>query len=1052
MIKVKHKNKFPKLTSSLQQLLIAYSEKRSNFMVAEAKRSINVLLDYMIKNDCDDCSDIDYVENDIFEKSIQNIPKTTTRSKYTENFNKLKEKKFLYESSIGYCSDRKVTLKINQYKDIYPKVTESINKFFPKFCKNKKNTYVCHLNRGLITLLSIMSKENINKNVSLDAIDNKKLQQLIDLTAEQLIDFTHILMLKKQLTLFFCEHFKSFDAYSKRKKVTCQDGRLLTMSFFEYEETLPIFINYLSQQVRQHAVKNDRASSSELTYRLNFLVKFLLSSKMTNKDYQSFDEIDYQIHQKFKDFIIENEPKFESDKNKSKTERISRAKYHYKKTVAFIQENCTNKYWKNIKIEEPVIKVKCKNEKTTTITILKYQEKFPNLACFMRNQLILYAKTKPNSLISKVNKTSGYFIEFLIANGGIDYKSFDEINLHVFKVLKLWLTEYLKSTKTAYNSLDKFFYFICERSSLERNLLPRIPYIDGIPHEPYDNFILEQIKNEFKCYVDQIRKKEAVVLNAIKNGKIIEYKPEDAEKNYSINNFSWLIVNKFNGQMVFDRKRDSSAVIARYSSNLKKCPDLTNENNSITTFAEYYTKEQIQKFSEKGRNPAGLKNCDVTFDLNDVIKTIAESSEPLYKKHNCSKMYEIFSSLIAKRFQAKTLKFEISTKGKIAEINHIENLYSYIWPSQEEKSILVLFLALQTGWNSGPIIRADENPLSKALSENLAILEGGKIKGQQGNAALKYQKMMYSLSNQKDKYSAISLYYLLIKRTNRLKNAIKEHNVSVESEDLWLFFSSGRVGGYKEDLHGIKRPIKKWLKSKCIKFKNGEKLANIEITRCRPTWFFNKKKEVVDENLIKGFLGHSHDDTTDMNYDSHSFANRQRIMDLSDALNNIGKFIEDGTFKAILIPLRTTEAKKKGVIEGQIFTDENDRKICICKDSSNPTWEGSYAYSMQKGFVCRYLSKCTQCSQAIITIDSLPFIIERRNHLEIQKENLSELEFDVFKKELRVCNIIINNWTDKKHIEEAEIIAMDEYPLLPVDLIIPGFNDSQTISRLTNDR
>ncbi|MNN67199.1 hypothetical protein D3C81_1828200 [compost metagenome] len=92
---------------------------------------------------------------------------------------------------------------------------------------------------------------------------------------------------------------------------------------------------------------------------------------------------------------------------------------------------------------------------------------------------------------------------------------------------------------------------------------------------------------------------------------------------------------------------------------------------------------------------------------------------------------------------------------------------------------------------------------------------------------------------------------------------------------------------------------------------------------------------------------------------------------------------------------------------------------------------------MPEGERCYVISKCMFCSQCTVFEDSLPYLVERRIHVEELIEDQPESSSDYSSNheiELMKIDSILDNWTDEQSVREAVRYQRRNAPLLPRDL------------------
>lgn len=550
---------------------------------------------------------------------------------------------------------------------------------------------------------------------------------------------------------------------------------------------------------------------------------------------------------------------------------------------------------------------------------------------------------------------------------------------------------------------------------------------------------------------------------------------------YSLKNIAWYFKYKLNEKtptvktsenLSAKEVRYAKIIISRFNEMIKKCPDPYINKIDAVEFSIIYKNKNLRKLADKGKSPCGSftnKYGYASFHTESIAKTIYLSGFPFkindkkFLNHlknlaNSSKQctattdIESLINIFILRYRARKSEHKgniFYDRENISFIDFVNSLYV----SPEEITTINLMFMIQTGWNLESVCKMDlnyfEHAISKGIDSDIALLVSSKRRGQGKRVPYVVEKKIIAPSDTKDKYSAYNLVRLFIEITEPLRHGKMYQDIVNELgyEPITIYLKTKSIKGlkYLEVLTSHRNNISaKNIIERFEIYENGKKLSGLGITaRLRPTWLRLKKKTGASRTTLSMLMGHQHGDTKDIFYDNSAVAKADRIYRIEEELNAVDKSLRNKTFKGQLVPLTKklkSNNKKDLTRDGHIFfDDENNRLISLCNNSSNPDWHGFEKY-ITSGEKCFYLRKCLHCSQSRITEDTLPYVIDRARYIDTQERILSYFEFsNLYADEKLAIDWILDNWINEKDIEEAEIFVDTNGPLLPADMLVPGF-------------
>lgn len=625
--------------------------------------------------------------------------------------------------------------------------------------------------------------------------------------------------------------------------------------------------------------------------------------------------------------------------------------------------------------------------------------------------------------------------------------------------------DYLKAFRVILNKAHKV-----KPKAFKRISFPTLKSPKRNPREALTDDALAQLVDSFKINIEKIIKKQELREEWRDEGTALNLSPEIFADNYCLENLCWhfknddleKIPNRYNNET---KRIGNEFRLLR--NRIRRCDDSTVNCLSVDEFEESYKKNNWSKLADKGR-PYKNSFKDFKCTLADAAKTIYESnylfdydSEQLIRTHkDTTKTLRNDSCvtpemMLIRRFRTSLVKGKgkYSNKPLIdSDIQKYTDFLKELYPTAEELIVILAFIMLQTGWNLETALNIDidlyEHAISKSVDTDIAVLASIKKRGGNGKTPYASEKLIYAPSDTSDKYSAYNLYQLLFRLTKPMRQGINYQvlidELCFEPAFIYIISNYGTNKRMFDYYHDKKTGdcITNYLEENKI-IENGERLLkrNHLLQRLRPTWQRLKKKGGTSRSAISMLLGHANSDTTDIHYDNSSVSVADRKERGITELNEIEHSIRTKTFKGKLVPLRTgtSNSNLDNFREGQLFVDDkNNRLISFCNNPLLPSWTG-WENRVKKGQKCQQVQKCLLCSQARITVDSLPYIIDRARYIEQQERALSPIEFSkLYSDQIEAIDYILNTWPNQDDIDEAELYVDKNGPLLPSDLLIPG--------------
>ncbi|MGY2257773.1 hypothetical protein [Pseudomonas sp. SDO55104_S430] len=379
-----------------------------------------------------------------------------------------------------------------------------------------------------------------------------------------------------------------------------------------------------------------------------------------------------------------------------------------------------------------------------------------------------------------------------------------------------------------------------------------------------------------------------------------------------------------------------------------------------------------------------------------------------------------------------------------------DDMLELYFPSMMDMSVIIMFIMLQSNWNKETVLATDadnfEHPLTGAMSESQVIIQSEKNRAQGHGKPYYAPKTIPAISNKDDCYSS----YNLIKLADALSEPLKGYAFDVIPlgqehliySPLFLclrFYGSwASKGGRHSSATNNKaflRGVKDFFKRYPIIEKGAPLASAKEITkRLRPTWAMHKKKAVsAGLGLIAMQLSHADTIVTDVHYLNSSEAIAEREERLRSELEAITQLLLTGQYQGLVgkhIEQPIDLPMKIFHIPGQ------ERPMWSCSNQLKPTWYGARSH-VKQGERCYSIRHCMYCQQCNLYDDSLPYLMQRRIHVQelIEDRPQGESEYsDSLDTELGIIESILDNWEDPDALKAASRYQRRNAPLLPHDL------------------
>ncbi|UVL38325.1 hypothetical protein LOY55_18900 [Pseudomonas sp. B21-040] len=433
---------------------------------------------------------------------------------------------------------------------------------------------------------------------------------------------------------------------------------------------------------------------------------------------------------------------------------------------------------------------------------------------------------------------------------------------------------------------------------------------------------------------------------------------------------------------------------------------------------------------------------DFPFNLTRTQRQTYYSNYSLSSTSKCTNVVQLIIFRLTRSCEYFERKYEDSPR--LSQV-----LYQY-YPSQVDVGAIVLMMMLQSGWNKETVmaINSDdfEHALTGVIESNIKIIFSEKVRGStrtgpySPNKAPQTPKRMYSPSNAEDPYSLYNLILLakdLIKPLYDIQQP-PDSNDQVDNGNP-LFSYLNKYYTWKNQLvstldgrdYRLSQAVAEFLQLYPV-VDNGERLMRTaDLTRrLRPTWTAHRKQQFSLE-LVSQMLGHEFEATTDIYYDSSPQAHRDRLTRLRGELEEVLHLLRIRKFKGLL----SAHAESRANADLHIFhIPGHELALWGCTDRYTPDWYG-HRSQVRDGEPCAHLEQCCFCSRVRILQDSLPYLIERRAHIEEQLSDAQDLpQMGRLEDELTTLHFILDNWQDNDAIKHAVRYRNRHKPLLPRNL------------------
>ncbi|RLV60168.1 hypothetical protein D5018_08520 [Parashewanella curva] len=722
------------------------------------------------------------------------------------------------------------------------------------------------------------------------------------------------------------------------------------------------------------------------------------------------------------------------------------------------------------------MKIKSKEGTLNTITFHKSAaaKVLPQLTASLIEAAQAYIPYRTNSSASHLNSAFNILIQFCFSQSILSeskkYNSIEDFDIELthgfYHYLKLNYD--IRPAFNKYKISRKAILDYIKEKNIKHSKNLAFPIARSIPAKPTDPLPKKTLNNLFSILtkrIDNIIEKKNLKNKLIKNGKIlnIEEIKLESSKDYSLKNICFLYKYHY--------KEENNRHTQNLLPKIRKCEDANVAKMKVSEFVVAYNKNKWSKLADTGRHPKGTPITSYNLKLEDVVTTLVNLYPNYPLNTNIDELRTKYcgsqTSNGAKSFKDVKNEFEYFRYKEYVhhscetkkynfcgnDINSWWEIIELLYPNAEDMVAILLMIMLQTGWNKETVFNININDYTHALSDlnenNSVLIKSYKIRGQQDiNLPYSQSKPIYFCSNKKEKYSAYNLFKLLIDITNPLRESqyykeIKESNQNKDIAFLCLK-NEYRWGNKKSDnilvdlnnkkIYSI--AMKHFLNKNELNDENGRIDSSEKLTsRLRTTWKMIKQDTGIGKEMMSILMGHSSYDITDEHYDNSPTAIKRRLNNLINEMTLIESDLKTGQFRGTLIPNRIGDRDRNAESKfkyGNIFVDDkNERLICICKDSSNPQFYQHELY-VREDKPCKFITKCLLCPQSLVTRNSLPYIIDRRQYILEQESILSKLIFEeLYSDELSAIQYVLENWEDKNDIEEAEIFQMENYPLLP---------------------
>lgn len=383
-------------------------------------------------------------------------------------------------------------------------------------------------------------------------------------------------------------------------------------------------------------------------------------------------------------------------------------------------------------------------------------------------------------------------------------------------------------------------------------------------------------------------------------------------------------------------------------------------------------------------------------------------------------------------------------------VKTIDELLALYYPTMMDMACIIMFIMLQSNWNKEAVIALDgsnlEHPLAGAILEKHTVIQSEKNRSQGIGKPYHAPKDVIAISSTADRYSS----YNLIKLAEALSAPLNAYDFDFipfgkdisDFNPLFLCIKS-RLNWKSRGGRHTSSSYQKAFSQGVIEFlrlypvhENGKRLKSAsDVTRrLRPTWTLQQKQRNNSSiGLLAMQMAHSDSLTTDIHYDSSAAALKERGKRVLSEQEEILKLLRQGEYEGLLgkrEPEPIDLSLKIFHIPGM------EKPMWACTNQRSPAWHGASNY-VKDGERCYVVSKCLFCKQCNLFDESLPYLIQRRIHIEeLMEEGIdNESEFsNSLSSELSIINSILESWDDPETIKEASRYQRRNDPLLPREL------------------
>ncbi|MFZ3024408.1 hypothetical protein [Pseudomonas sp.] len=582
-----------------------------------------------------------------------------------------------------------------------------------------------------------------------------------------------------------------------------------------------------------------------------------------------------------------------------------------------------------------------------------------------------------------------------------------------------------------------------------------ISHSRGKAREPLTEEAFNELKQALTKHIDTLYKKLSFrdLVDAAKAYTMEEIVPAYTEKYNKGTIYEW-------AQYRVENKIKIRKIDLIYKLNQSKDEELINlldKPNTVELFKKaFHEREQCYKYEAPTDPFSGRYFQKWLPDDTRLIKTLLDNNYPmalsekdLHEKYfgganvtlqECRDILEVCLFRI-ERFGAA--KFTIRVKT-------IDELLALYYPTMADMACIIMFIMLQSNWNKEAVMSLDESnlehPLAGAILQEHTVIQSEKNRSQAIGKPFYEPKSVIAISSTADRYSS----YNLIKLAKALSAPLKPYNFNFtpfgkdisDFNQLFLCIKNrnnwkSRGGRHTSSSYqkAFSQGVIEFLRSYPI-YENGKKLESAaDITaRLRPTWTLQQK---IQNNASIGLLAmqmtHADAQTTDIYYNSSPAALKEQGKRLLSEQEEVLQLLRQGKYEGML---GKRESEPLDLPLKIFHIPGMEKPMWACTNQRNPTWHGSSNY-VKPGERCYVISKCLFCKQCNIFDDSLPYLIQRRIHIEdLTEENIDhESDFsNSLSRELEIINSILESWDDPETVKEASRYQRRNDPLLPREL------------------